>query len=128
MKKHTTIHTDRYNYKGSKGIKVKGQSKTLQDDSLSIKDMLERHVQGVLDPSEMKDGQYHEDDITHDTDVSETQLKTELEALNYAQEHGMDLDQIQDFVNENQAPITEETQEEKQEEKQVTTDQADIST
>lgn len=89
----------KYNYKPSKGVKIKGRSKTIPDDSMSVKDMLKRHVQGVLDPSQYHEGEYDEENIDHDTDVSHRQQTSLIDALDYANENAMSKDDIHDYLD-----------------------------
>ena len=56
---------------------------TIQNDSISVKEMLIRHTQGISDPLEEKQGQYDGEDPTHDLDIGHRSQKTELELLDY---------------------------------------------
>ena len=111
------ISTDIYNYKGSKGITIEGESQTVQDDSMSLREMIANHVQGTLDNGLEKDGMYHGEDVDFDTDVSHLQNYSELEALEYAEEHGKtdeelhaELDVLESINSETGSPeITEES-------------------
>lgn len=90
-------------YQGTKGIKMDSSSKTIQDDSFSVKEMLEKHVQGVLDPSLYNEGLYDDDNIDTETDVSHRQQKTELDALQYAEENGMTQQEVEAYLKEHHA-------------------------
>lgn len=113
-KKQQKVSTSPYSYKPSKGITIQGDTKTIQDDSLSIKEMLQKHVQGVLDPSEMSEGQYHDENIDHDTDIEDISQKTELDLLQYAKDNAMTEQEIQDYIKENSYDLTPDPEPEPQ--------------
>lgn len=72
-----------YNLTPSKGVKKDTTSETVQGDSMSIKEMLLRHTQGIHDPTIEREGQYDNEDVNHDLDIEHRNKATELDLLEH---------------------------------------------
>lgn len=81
----------------TRGDTITGDSLTVPDQSMSVQEMLERHVQGVLDPSMVYEGLYDDDNVNHDDDLSHREQRDQLELLELAHESKKTIKEIEDL-------------------------------